>query len=105
VVDTEVIGLATLVGAGPGGAWAAMLCLGLAYGLLEAGVTDQTLFNPPGAADAPAAYLPALGLSASNALGLVVGHAVFSIGVPIAIVEAWPAGNGPPRGWAPSACR
>jgi hypothetical protein len=44
-------------------------------------------------ADAGATYLPAVGLSAANALAFVVGHAVLSIGVPIAIVEALARGR------------
>jgi hypothetical protein len=70
-----------------GRGWPTMLGLGLAYGLLEAGPIDQTLFNPPGAADAGATYLPAVGLA------FVAGHAVWSIGVPIAIVEALARGR------------
>jgi hypothetical protein len=76
-----------------GRGWPAMLCLGLAYGLLEAGPIDQTLFNPPGVDGAGATYLPAVGLSAANALAFVVGHAVWSIGVPIAVVEALARGR------------
>ena len=73
-----------------GRGWPAMLVLGLAYGLIEAGLIDQTLFKPPeltsGVAGA-ATYVPALGLSVSDLLSFVVGHAVWSIGVPIAMVE------------------
>jgi hypothetical protein len=74
-----------------GRGWPTMIGLGLAYGLLEAGLIDQSLFNPPVLAGTtsgpPATFIPALGLSADSALGFVVGHAVWSIGVPIAIVE------------------
>ncbi|SFP30668.1 hypothetical protein SAMN05421810_102203 [Amycolatopsis arida] len=76
-----------------GRGWPAMLVLGLAYGLPQAGLIDWSLFAPPvlaGAEPGPAAtHLPALGLNAADALSFVVGHAVWSIGVPIAIVEAW----------------
>lgn len=75
-----------------GRGWPTILTLGLAYGLLEAGLIDQTLFSPPeltgGEADATS-YVPALGFSVSNLLGFVVGHAVWSIGVPIAITETF----------------
>jgi hypothetical protein len=76
-----------------GRGWPTMLVLGLAYGLLEAGPIDQTLFNPPGVTDAEATYLPFMGLSAANALAFVAGHAVWSIGVPIATVEALARGR------------
>ena len=74
-----------------GRGWPTILVLGLAYGLIEAGLIDQTLFNPPELADGglgATAYVPALGISVSNLLAFVVGHSVWSIGVPIAMVEA-----------------
>jgi hypothetical protein len=74
-----------------GRGWPTMLVLGLAYGLIEAGLIDQTLFKPPeltpGVVGA-ATYVPALGISVSDLLSFVVGHAGWSIGVPIAMVEA-----------------
>jgi hypothetical protein len=36
-----------------GRGWPTILVLGLAYGLIEAGLIDQTLFNPPELAGAP----------------------------------------------------
>jgi hypothetical protein len=66
-----------------GGGWPAILLLGAAYGVIEAGLVDQTLFHPP----LSAASTPVLGVSAYNAMSFVVGHAVWSIAVPIAIVE------------------
>jgi hypothetical protein len=74
-----------------GRGWPTILVLGLTYGLIEAGLIDQTLFRPPelaGDASAATAYVPALGISVSDLLSFVVGHAVWSIGVPIAMVEA-----------------
>src|SRR5215211_7231558 len=74
-----------------GRGWPTMLVLGLAYGLIEAGLIDQTLFKPPelttGVVGA-ATYVPALGISVSDLLSFVVGHAGWSIGIPIAMVEA-----------------
>ena len=74
-----------------GRGWPTMLVLGLAYGLIEAGLIDQTLFEPPelttGVVGA-VTYVPALGISVSDLLSFVVGHAGWSIGVPIAMVEA-----------------
>lgn len=74
-----------------GRGWPTMLVLGLAYGLIEAGLIDQTLFHPPeltGSAVGATADIPALGISGSDLLAFVVGHAGWSIGVPIAMVEA-----------------
>jgi len=74
-----------------GRGWPTMLVLGLAYGLIEAGLIDQTLFKPPelttGVVGA-ATYVPALGISVLDLLSFVVGHAGWSIGIPIAMVEA-----------------
>lgn len=66
-----------------------ILTLGLAYGVIEAGLVDQSLFNTSfeGVQNAGTAYVPVLGISAYNAVGFVVGHAIWSIGIPIAIVE------------------
>jgi hypothetical protein len=66
-----------------------VLLLGCAYGLVEAGMFDGSLFNPSfEGLDFTATYVSALGISATNALHFVVGHAVWSIAVPIALVEA-----------------
>ena len=72
-----------------GRGWSTILLLGAAYGVIEAGLVDQSLFNPSFEmwdflAVTP---IPALGISAFHALTFVVGHAVWSIGIPIAIVE------------------
>lgn len=74
-----------------GRGWPTMLLLGAAYGVIEAGLVDQSLFNPSFESwDFLAVTpIPALGISAFNALSFVIGHAVWSIGAPIAIVELW----------------
>jgi hypothetical protein len=73
-----------------GRGWPAMLLLAAAYGTLEAGLIDQSLFNPPELEGVtPGAYVPALGFSAANALAFVGGHVIWSIGAPIAIVESF----------------
>ena len=76
-----------------GRGWPTILTLGLAYGVLEAGLLDQSLFNPAFEEYQFQAVtpVPALGISALNGYAFVVGHAVWSIGVPIALVEslAW----------------
>jgi hypothetical protein len=69
--------------------WPAILLLGAAYGVIEAGLADQSLFNPTfeGHDFQAVTPVPALGISATNSLSFVVGHAVWSIGLPIALVE------------------
>jgi hypothetical protein len=66
-----------------GRGWPTILLLGAAYGVIEAGLVDQLLFDPPLSPEST----PVLGISAYNAVAFVVGHAVWSIGVPIALVE------------------
>ncbi len=72
-----------------GRGWPTILLLGTAYGIIEAGLVDQSLFNPvfEGHAFLEVTPIPALGISAYNAISFIVGHAVWSIGAPIAIVE------------------
>ncbi len=71
-----------------------ILLLGTAFGLLQAGVVDQSLFSPDyraieGWSDGFRATLIApLGISVFNLLSFVGGHALFSIGAPVALVEA-----------------
>ncbi|WP_082867109.1 hypothetical protein [Paenibacillus elgii] len=72
-----------------GRGWPTILLLALAYGVAEPALFDHSLFNASfqGYDFGDATYVPALGISASNALAFCVGHAVWSISVPIAIVE------------------
>jgi hypothetical protein len=102
---TELLALPVLVPMYGGGAllvreiarrsgkgWPAILLLAAAYGVIEAALIDQMLFNPPDLANGPeltAAYVPALGFSAVNALAFVGGHMIWSIGIPIALVETF----------------
>jgi hypothetical protein len=73
-----------------GRGWATILLLGAAYGLVEAGMFDGSLFNRSfEGLDLGSVYIPALGISAYNSLHFVVGHAVWSITIPIALVEAF----------------
>lgn len=75
-----------------GRGWPSMALLAAAYGLIEEGPVDQLLWNPTygGAHDALAgdAYLPALGTNVSLVQAVVSLHAIWSICVPIALVEA-----------------
>ncbi|MEU4405413.1 hypothetical protein AB0F88_12860 [Streptosporangium sp. NPDC023963] len=74
-----------------GRGWPTIILLGCAYGVLEATLIDQTLFNPAplfeGDVSRDSTLIPALGFSAVNAVGFTAGHAIWSIGVPIALVE------------------
>ncbi|RKR92145.1 hypothetical protein BDK92_6579 [Micromonospora pisi] len=73
-----------------GRGWPTILLLGLAYGVIEAGLLDQSLFNPDysGLDFQSVAPIPGLRVSAYFTLLFVAGHAIWSIGVPIAIVES-----------------
>jgi hypothetical protein len=98
----DIAGLAVLVPLYGGGAvvvrevarrtgrgWPTILLLAAAYGVIEPAAFDGSLFNPTASGlDETATHLPALGISASAALHYVVGHAVWSITVPIVLVEA-----------------
>lgn len=74
--------------------WVGIVFLGVAFGLLQAGVVDQSLFSQDyrgieGWESGYAATLIApFGISAFNALNFVGGHAVFSIAAPIGLIEA-----------------
>lgn len=61
-----------------GRGYPAMLLLGAAYGIAEAGLVDLTMFNPPLASE---------GFDPVSTVSFVVGHAVWSITIPIAIAE------------------
>lgn len=72
-----------------GRGWPTIILLAAAYGVLQPGVLDQSLFNPSyqGHDFQSAAPIAALGISAVSALTFIGGHAIWSISVPIAIVE------------------
>jgi hypothetical protein len=77
-----------------GRGWPTILLLGLGFGVLQAGLIDHSMFNPsyrdidywPELFDPT--FVPALGLSLDPALTFTTGHLIWSIAVPIAIVEA-----------------
>ncbi|MGW4463979.1 hypothetical protein [Micromonospora sp. NPDC004704] len=73
-----------------GRGWPTMLLLGLAYGVIEAGLFDQSLFNPDyaGVDFQSIAHVPGLRMSGYFGLMFVAGHAIWSIGVPIAVIES-----------------
>ncbi len=108
----ELILLAPLYGAGAllirevtrrsGRGWPTMLILALAYGLYEEGPVDQMLWNPHyGGFDIGLAYSEThvgwLGTSVQLLQDVVSLHTVWSICVPIALIEALDRGR--PRPW------
>jgi len=74
-----------------GRGWPTIFLLATAYGVIEAGLVDQSLFNQTfeGLDQTGVTPVPWLGLSAYHATAFLVGHTVWSIGVPIALVEMW----------------
>lgn len=75
-----------------GRGWPTILTLALAYGILEEAFTTQTLFNPDYLGLhlhlLDHAFIPALGISVWWTVFVLTLHTVWSISVPIAIVEA-----------------
>lgn len=74
-----------------GRGWPAILLLATAYGVIEAGLIDQSMFNLTFEEldQVGVTPVPWLGVSAYNATAFVLGHTIWSIGVPIAMVEMW----------------
>ncbi|WP_116248304.1 hypothetical protein [Nocardiopsis sp. FIRDI 009] len=77
-----------------GRGWPTILLLALAFGTVQAGLVDQSLFNPAyrdieswGETRDPT-LIEGIGVSADMALSFLVGHTVWSFGAPIAVVEA-----------------
>ena len=75
--------------------WPTILLLATAFGLIEAGLVDQSLFDPSyrdidfwdDLRDPT--YLPCCGRSAYMALTFVAGHVLGSVAAPIAMAESW----------------
>ena len=65
-----------------GRSWPTLLLLGAASGFIEAGLVDQSLFNPSFETWDFQAVTPisAIGISAFYSISFVVGHAIWSIG-------------------------
>ncbi|WP_051579849.1 hypothetical protein [Pseudonocardia acaciae] len=77
-----------------GRGWATIVAFAAAYALLEEGPIDMMLWNPTyGGFDIAAAYsatyVPALGTSAQMLQDVLTMHTIWSICVPIALVEAF----------------
>src|SRR3954468_2738552 len=74
-----------------GRGWPTMLLLALAYGVIEEGLETQSLFNPDylDAHLLDHGFVPALGISIPWTLFVLTLHTVWSMSVPIALVEEW----------------
>ncbi len=80
-----------------GGGWPMIVLLALGFGVLQAGLVDQSLFNPDFLADTEFAELsaadqtriPLLGISAQEAASFLGNHLALTICAPIAIVESY----------------
>lgn len=74
-----------------GRGWPTILLLGAAFGVLQAGLVDQSLFNPQyGRYDFQhPVHLEVPGLSLYHLVSFVTGHAVASIATPLALAEGW----------------
>ncbi|WP_213009232.1 hypothetical protein [Paractinoplanes toevensis] len=74
-----------------GRGWPTILLLALAYGVLEEGLETQSLFNPDYAHAhlLEHGFVPSLGISIPWTLFVLAIHTIFSMSVPIALVEEW----------------
>lgn len=73
--------------------WWAILLLSAAFGLVQAGLIDQSLFNHASFADSPfweglATVIPGIDVDADQLLTFVGGHVMWSFAGPIAVIEA-----------------
>jgi hypothetical protein len=91
-----------------GGGWPVIVLLSAAFGVFQAGLVDQSLFNPDYLDDtqfaaavesADQTRVPGLGVSASQAFGYVGNHIALSISAPIAIVESFVEPDRRYRNW------
>ncbi len=73
-----------------GRGWPTIFLLAMAYAVVEEGLVIQTLFNPSyfGLHLLRDSYIPAMGMGAWWTLFVLTLHTVWSISVPIALVEA-----------------
>ena len=81
-----------------GGGWPSIVLLAAAFGFVQAGLVDQSLYNPgfldstefaADAVTARATWIPGLDFSAQQAVAYVGGHIALSICAPIAVVESF----------------
>jgi hypothetical protein len=78
-----------------GRGWPTMLVLALVYAIVEEGLVTQTLFNPSyfDLDLLSATRIPGIGLSAGWTLFVLTLHVVWSVSVPIGMVEAFVPGR------------
>lgn len=81
-----------------GRGWPTIVLLGAAFGVLQAGLVDQSLFNP--AYDRydfqHPVHVGGIDISLYYLLAFVAGHVVASIVAPIAVAECWSRGRHDP---------
>lgn len=76
-----------------GRGWPTILLLGLAFGVLEAGLIDQSMFNPSYRDISywhdmfGPTHMRGVGFNPNMALVFAAGHAIWSVAAPIALVE------------------
>ncbi|MDA0563992.1 hypothetical protein LG943_06580 [Streptomonospora sp. S1-112] len=77
-----------------GRGWPTVLLLSTAFGLVQAGLIDQSLFalefdsgDPDWANEQPPTVIPGLEIDARHLLNWVGGHVIWSFAAPIAVVE------------------
>lgn len=77
-----------------GRGWPSILLLATACGLIQAGLVDQSLFDPAyrdlddWADTRDPTLVPALGVSVHTAIVFIAGHVIWSFGAPIAVIES-----------------
>jgi hypothetical protein len=73
-----------------GRGWPTMITLGIAYGVIEEGLATQSLFNPNylGLRLLDRGFVPSLGIGAPWTIYVIMLHVVWSIAVPVGLVEA-----------------
>ncbi|MFI7709256.1 hypothetical protein ACIBX3_60445, partial [Nonomuraea sp. NPDC049480] len=81
-----------------------LLLLSAAFGLIQAGLIDQSLFNHASFADSPFSeglhtISPGIDVDADQLLTFVGGHVLWSFAGPIAVTEACAPGRPTGRGW------
>ena len=88
--------------------WPGIALLAAAFGVVQAGLVDQSLFNPGFLDDtqfagtraaAEATLVPGLGFSARQAVDYVGNHVVLTICAPIALVESYLGAGRRARPW------
>ncbi|MDG5805747.1 hypothetical protein P9869_24390 [Streptomyces ossamyceticus] len=78
-----------------GRGWPTILLLSAAFGVIQAGLIDQSLFDNEVDADGPdwatqalVTLIPGLGVDAASLLNYVGGHVIWSFAAPVAVVES-----------------